>query len=66
MKRAHQSLRHALHGLRHALATERNLRLFLGTYLAILILGDIEGISLLPQWLLLIVCGGLFYGSGAD
>lgn len=59
MKRAHQSLRHALHGLQHALATERNLRLFLGTYLAILILGDIEGISLL-QWLLLIVCGGLF------
>ncbi|MBP9773753.1 MAG: diacylglycerol kinase family protein [Candidatus Peribacteraceae bacterium] len=59
MKRAHQSLRHALHGLHHAVAAERNLRLFLGTYTVVLILAEIENIPMI-QWLLLIVSGALF------
>ncbi len=59
MRHYYQSLRYSLEGLRHALVTERNLRLFVGLYALSLILGCLVTITI-RDWEMIIFTGGIF------
>lgn len=60
MKQAWTSFGYAAAGTVHAFRLERNLRLFAGGYVLILVLGGIVG--LLPwEWAALVFAGGLFF-----
>ncbi len=62
MRRSLTSLRHALHGFEHAFRRERNLRLFLGGYGLVLVVGLFVGITL-AAWMMLVLCGGFFVAT---
>ncbi len=59
MPRTFHSFLHALHGLLHAYARERNLQVFTAVYALILIGAGFIGL-LTWEWLALILAGGLF------
>ncbi len=59
MPRTFRSFLHALHGLLHAYAKERNLQVFTVVYALILIGAGFIGL-LTWEWLALILAGGLF------
>ncbi len=54
-----KSFLHALHGLLHAYARERNLQIFTVVYVLMLVLGGYVRL-LTWEWLALILAGGLF------
>jgi len=59
MRKVAKSFGHALEGLVHALATERNLPLFLCSYFFVLILGSFLHIHT-TDWVLIVGAGGGF------
>lgn len=59
MKAYFRSLLYSLQGLRHALATERNLRLFTALYVLSLIFGNLVKITA-RDWEFIIFTGGIF------
>lgn len=59
MLRIYKSLGHAVHGLTHALRTERNLQIFCVAYVAVLFLGAIVHLQLW-DWVLILIVGAAF------
>ncbi len=59
MRHTVRSLRHAIEGLTHALATERNLLRFTVVYIAFLLLGAWLGIAK-SDWMALVIAGMTF------
>lgn len=62
MRRIKRSFGYAVSGLKHAFKVERNLRLFLPTFLLVLVLGGITRL-LVWEWLALIISGGAFLAT---
>lgn len=59
MRKTINSFRHALRGIGHAIATERNLRLFVVIFTLVLLFGIERGLHSL-EWMILLTAGGTF------